>query len=560
MSRPRLGFAAVLVIVLVAGCAEIPTSGPVVEGEAVPEQLPVSVGFVPNPPVAGASETDIVQGFLEAMASYEAGYQTAKEFLTPDGASAWEPSAAMTIYSATPTVTQTARGAVRLALTVEAVISPEAGYERRAPAVVTDYGLTLSQIDGEWRIANPPPGLLVFEGDFKSEFREYNLYYWDADFEELVPDPVYVPTQGNVPSLLAEELVGGPSRWLAPAVATAFPDGTTVPLPVAVDAGRAQIELSAEAADGTPDDQREQMTAQLAWTLDQVDGIQQVVVRADGVPLTDAAATAGPAESFGELDPNRPRGRDLFALTDSGVVVGDQLTPAAGPLGELPEARTVAVDPRAGRAAAVDATGTQVLWAPFDSAAEVAVLATGTDLRSLSWDRTGLVWAVDQVPGGSAVIVARPDGAASDVPTPQILAGRDIDDLAVSPDGSRVAVAVEGELMVGIVLRDPAQTTASIEGLRRVQIDDRVGTSVAWSGLTELAILVQQDDESTEPYRVGIGGSDLRPAGPVPNAVDIAAAPGQGLAVSSEDGTLRRQTPTLTWDEIGAAVGPAYPG
>ena len=143
------------------------------------------------------------------------------------------------------------------------------------------------------------------------------------------------------------------------------------------------------------------------------------------------------------------------------------------------------------------------------------MLATGTDLRSLSWDRTGLVWAVDQVPGGSRIIVATPDGAVSEVPTPQILAGRDIDDLAVSPDGSRVAVAVEGELMVGIVLRDPAQTTASIEGLRRVQIDDRVGTSVAWSGLTELAILVQRDDESTDPYRVGISGSDLRPAGTV---------------------------------------------
>ena len=560
MSRPRLGFAAVLVIALATGCAQIPTSGPVVEGEAVPEQLPVSVGFVPNPPAAGASETDIVQGFLEAMASYEAGYQTAEEFLTPDAASVWEPSAATTIYSGTPTVTQTARGAVRLVLTVEAVISLEAGYERRAPAVVTEFDLNLSQVDGEWRITNPPPGLLVFEKDFESEFREYNLYYWDADFEELVPDPVYVPTQGNVPSLLAEALVRGPSRWLAPAVSTAFPDGTTVPLPVAVDAGRAQVELSAEAADGTPEDRREQMTAQLAWTLDQVDGVQQVVVRADGVPLTDAASTAGPAESFGELDPNRPRGRDLFALTDTGVVVGDQLTPVAGPLGELPEARTVAVDPRAGRAAVVDANGTQVYWAPFDSAAEVAVLVTGTDLRSLSWDRTGLVWAVDQVPGGSRIVVATPDGAVSDVPNPQMLAGRDIDDLAVSPDGSRVAVAVEGELMVGVVLRDLTQTTASIEGLRRVQVDNRVVTSVAWSGLTELAILVQRDDESTEPYRVGISGSDLRPAGTVANAVDIAAAPGQGLAVSTEDGTLFQQMPTLHWAEIGAAVDPAYPG
>ena len=166
MSRPRLGFAAVLVIALATGCAQIPTSGPVVEGEAVPEQLPVSVGFVPNPPAAGASETDIVQGFLEAMASYEAGYQTAEEFLTPDAASVWEPSAAMTIYSGTPTVTQTARGAVRLVMTVEAVITAEAGYDRRAPAVVMDFDLTLSQVEGEWRIANPPPGLLVFEKDF----------------------------------------------------------------------------------------------------------------------------------------------------------------------------------------------------------------------------------------------------------------------------------------------------------------------------------------------------------------------------------------------------------
>jgi hypothetical protein len=113
--------------------------------------------------------------------------------------------------------------------------------------------------------------------------------------------------------------------------------------------------------------------------------------------------------------------------------------------------------------------------------------------------------------------------------------------------------------MVGIILRDPDQATASIEGLRQVQIGDRDVTSVAWSGLTELAILVQ-GKEAAEPYRVGIGGSDLSPAGPVPNAVVIAAAPGEGLAVSTHDGTLRRQSPTLQWDDIGAAVSPAYPG
>jgi hypothetical protein len=57
-----------------------------------------------------------------------------------------------------------------------------------------------------------------------------------------------------------------------------------------------------------------------------------------------------------------------------------------------------------------------------------------------------------------------------------------------------------------------------------------------------------------------MGGSDLSPAGPVPNAVDIAAAPGQGLAVSTDEGTLLRQSPTLRWDDIGTASSPAYPG
>ncbi len=554
----RRGLAGVLVAAtLAAGCAKIPTSGEVVEGDSVPEQLPVSVGFAPNKPAPGATETGIVQGFLEAMASYQPGYLTAEEFLTPAAQSAWEPSAAMTIYAANPTVVKTDEGVVRLTLTIEAVVSSKAGYERRAPASARKIDLTLTQVDGEWRIANPPQGVLVFEGDFESEFREYDLYYFDADFEVLVPDPVYLPTQGNVPYLLAEALVRGPSAWLAPAVHTAFPIGTTVPLPVRVQAGLAQVELSAEAADGTSEDERERMTAQLAYTLDQVDGIQQVIVRSDGVPLTDAAATAGPAESFAEFDPNRLNGGELYAITDTGVVVGERLTPVAGALGELPGVRTVAVDPWAGRAAVVDSTGTQLLWAPLADSADAAPLATGADLGPMSWDRTGLVWVVDHAGGGSRVMVVEPGAESTQVSTPTALTERHIDDLAVSPDGTRIAVAVEGDVLVGIVLRN---AEFSIAGLRPVQLDERTVARVAWSGLTELAVLVREAGQTAEPFRVGLGGSDLSPAGPVHGAVDLAAAPSQGLAVSTDEGNLSRQTATLRWVDVGSATDPAYPG
>jgi hypothetical protein len=553
---------AVLIAVgLVAGCAGIPTTGDVVEGDSVPEQLPVLVGFEPNKPAPGATETEIVQGFLEAMASYEPGYTTAEEFLTPDAQSKWEPADAMTIYSANPTVDETRKGSVHLTLTVEAVISPEARYQRRDPATTSEFDLKLTQVDGEWRLANPPPGVLVFEGDFESEFSEYNVYYFDADLEVLVPDPVWVPTQGNVPYLLAQALVRGPSAWLAPAVQTRFPEGTTVLLPVRVEAGRAQVELSAEAGEGTSEEQHEQMTAQLAWTLEQVDGVQQVAVRADGFPLTDDAVTP---DSFGEFDPNRPRGGDLYAISDAGVVMGERLTPVAGALGELAGLRAVAVDPQSGRAVVVDATGTQLLWAPLDGSAEAVALLTGADLGPVSWDRTGLVWVVDRAGGrtgdGSTIMVVEPGSDGTAVPTPDALAGRAIEDLAISPDGSRIAVAVDGEVFVGSVVRTPEQRTVSIDGLRRVQLGGRTVTRVGWSGLTELAVLIHEPGQAAEPFRVGLGGSNLSPAGPVQGAVDLAASPSHALAASTEEGTLKRQSATLRWVDVGSARAPAYPG
>src|SRR5215207_9383804 len=104
VGRGRWALVGAIGLMLTTACAEIPTSGEVVEGDSVSEQLPVVVGFEPNPPPPGATETGIVQGFLDAMASYEPQYSTAREFLTPDAQAVWTPSEAMTIYSATPSI------------------------------------------------------------------------------------------------------------------------------------------------------------------------------------------------------------------------------------------------------------------------------------------------------------------------------------------------------------------------------------------------------------------------------------------------------------------------
>jgi hypothetical protein len=553
--------ALVALAALLAGCAGIPTSGSVVEGEAVGEpQRPVPVRFEANPPVPGANEEGIVQGYLDAMASYQRDYPTAREFLTSDAAATWQPGDGMTIYTAGAEAVTTARGQVRLTMTVQATISPELGYVREPARTTEDVELALEEVEGEWRIANPPTGLLVSDQDFESEFRAYNRYYFDPELEILVPDPVYLPVQGSETTLLAEALLQGPTGWLAPAVYTAFPDGTALGVPVTLEGGRASVELTAEATTDTTDERRALMAAQLAWTLEQVDAVRQVSVTSGRVPLTDDQ-TARASDSFSRYDPAAlPRHRDLYAVTDIGVVVGSELMPVPGPLGVLPGIRALAADPTTARAAVVDETGTQLLWAPFDDDAAATLLASGTDLVAVSWDRTGLVWAVDRTTGGSRVLVARPDAEAMTLPADDF-GGHRIDDLAVSFDGTRVAVLGEGRLQIGVVLRDPEQGGAvRVEGLREIELDGRTVDAMAWAGPAEVAVLAHDAAGAAAPFRVGLSNLVLRPAGIVPGGVSIAAATDQGLAVGTDDGQLHQQNATLRWVELGAARAPAFPG
>ncbi len=561
MRRAGAGIALTALAVLLSGCAGIPTSGSVVEGDAVGDpQRPASVRFEANPPVPGADEEGIVGGFLEAMATYERDYPTAREFLAPAAAGAWEPAAGMTIYSTNPEVVTIARGQVRVTVTVQATITPANGYVRKPAGTTEDFDLTLEQVEGEWRIANPPAGLLVSEQDFESEFRAYNRYFFDPEFEVLVPDPVYVPVQGSETTLLAEALLQGPSGWLAPAVMSAFPDSTRLGVPVTLEAGRASVELTAEATTDTSAEQRERMAAQLAWTLEQVEAVQQVAVTSGRVPLTDVDPTSGAVESYGQYDPAMlPRHRDLYAATDAGVVVGEGLTPVGGPLGALSGIRELAVDPSGERAAVVDPTGTQLIWDSFEDDVTATTLVTGTELVAVSWDQTGLVWVVDQAPGGSRVLVSELGAEAATLPADDF-GGRRIDDLAVSFDGTRVAVLSEGRVLIGIVLRDPDQGQAvRVEGLRALELD-RTVTDIAWAGPGEVAVLARDAGGAAAPFRVGLAGSVLRPAGVVPGAVTLAAATGQGLAVGTDGGQLLQQNATLRWVELGEARAPAYPG
>ena len=98
--RRRLAAAAAsvaLLALLLAGCATIPSSGPVQQGDPVPADSSPDLDIVVEGPTADATQEQILEGFLNAAQSPRNNYQVAREYLTPTFADEWQADAAATI-------------------------------------------------------------------------------------------------------------------------------------------------------------------------------------------------------------------------------------------------------------------------------------------------------------------------------------------------------------------------------------------------------------------------------------------------------------------------------
>ena len=556
-----------LVALLAAGCVSVPSSGPVVEGRPAGEPLPPpNVAVLPTGPRSGDDPVAIVEGFLSSMASYEPGYPTAREYLTPAAAAGWEPESGIAVYGAGEGSRRVSEvdGGVQTVLAVVGDVAADGSYAAAPEDSTLVLDFVVEQVDGEWRIATPPEGLVMTQFDFTREFAAYASYFFDPEFEVLVPDLTYLPVRGNLPALLVEELLDGPTEWLAPGVRSAFGPGVsltsgTVPL----SGTTAQVDLTSQVSSSTSQ-QRDRLAAQLAWTLRQAPGVAEVAVLAGGRPLPLPASDTGvvTADSFAFLDPAAvPAGSSLFAIADGAVVRVDGETAARvpGPLGEPGRFRSVGVGLTATNGAAVTADGTGVAVATLAQDAATTETTVGTDLAVPSVDRQQRVWLVDRTADGSTVLLLDQVDAPEPVPVLD-LGGVRVERLSVAPDGVRVALVYsEGEqrrLALALVL-DEATTT--LGQLRDLAVEDVTALDVAWASATALALLAS-DGGQPQPYLVELSNGSLSARGQVEEAVSLAAAPGQPLVVGTAPGALLRQDALQEWVPVADGTAPTYPG
>jgi len=568
--RTTLGLLVTAGALLVStGCASIPVASP---PQVIPQSVPAAApaggdirydGIVPRP---GEAPEDVVRDFLRAGGSTERAHTRARAYLTPAASKHWNDNAgALIIENSFYVDTQQGDSIRRLSAQRHGRINEDGSYVPSEGAF--NYLFHLTKVDGEWRIDNPPEGLLIELSTFESAYRPYDVYFLNSGESKVVPDVRwYAAPPDSLATLLVTALEHGPSKWLADAVSNDL-TGVTLESNIVQEPDRVKVFLTGLG------DQEDTLPAggfaQLVWTLSQL-GVGAVEVYSDRQlirPPKSPDLTLQQLKNWQGFAPdNLSVNASGYFIRDGAVWTTTKDAPLAGPAGRNSfgavsvaasvDESSVAVVQRTPAGGSVLYVGAPGSLRPTVSAATLTRPTWGSGIRE--------VWTVRDA---RDVLLVTVDGHAYPVEVPQAQQIGPIRALSLSRDGARVAVvagaAGRERLWIGVVARENG---AQIQGLRPLDVGDTPVSDVSWSDAGTVVALTRSGEQDSSLYSIDVDGGS--PA----VLVSTAGLPGPPTAVAAGPALLTIAAGTLwrtpvaseSWtrveDRRGGESAPAYPG
>ncbi len=506
-----------LATLVVTACMQLPETGPVVSTEDNGQpQSDTGTYFNPRPPQPGDSPSTLVEGFLRAMTATPIQTTVARQFLTKDAQTAWNPEQRTITYDSRGAPT----GEEQVEVTLEGAqwVDSRGTWRGRLGGGERTLSFAMAQEDGEWRIAAAPDALIVDELWFQGRFRQASVYFFDPTASILVPEPVFVPADAQLASTLVQSLLAGPAARLAGVSRSFIPPGLTLALSVSVDGdGIADIAFLGEAGQLTPQ-AAELMVAQFAWTLRQDPSITAFRLSIGGVPVAlPTGSTQFSVELGSEFDPTDVRSSSsLYAETDgilrSGTV--EQLDPLAGPFGDTRFGiEDFAVSLAGTRVAVVTDDGQSLLRGPATTDGSVRQVVSGAaGLLTPAWDFADRLWLVERSSDGARVSVLN-RGTTTPVQIPGI-SGHEVKSFLVSRDSSRFVAVVRGpvadRLMVSRIRHDAQGAVVGATRARTIVWnagDVQRIRDIGWRTPTSVAVLHLLTKEISQVVTIPVDGS-----------------------------------------------------
>jgi hypothetical protein len=590
--RVRILVALAAVTAFAAGCAAIPEATPV---KVVDENRGGTDEPTVGAPPAGLDELSVVRGFVEAGRSHTDSHRAARSYLTAEAARTWNDTDKISILEDqfdTSPASQNAPDADRRRQVVlrtrqvgwlnqDNVFRPD---RRELPPL----DLTLIKEDGEWRIANPPVGLLLRIKDFRSTFRVVDLPYVDATSNVLVKDRRWVlnrPTSA-LPGRVVGLLLGNPSPDLTGAVINEL-RGAKLLTNVA-HAPDNVLTVNLTGVQQLNDTQRELAAAQIASAIGAVvDQPVRILVDGDALTPRQPLWRRDDVKRFEPLV-EASAGLPALVVTDGRVVqiqsgravdgIGIPNVVSVGQSADGKNFAVVAAEPGGQRLWVGPAGGLKPvpLLAPTLSKPnwrrgrdEVWLVAGGNTAGSAGGNTAGSAGgntagsAGGNTAGGGRVVSV---SAGGDVPVVQPVDAAEltrqgrVTGLRLSRDGVRVAAIVNNTLMLGSVVGSGAGVSIrNVHPLPPPNPTQMVDVDFVGSDV----VMIATASRDTPVYEVSTDGQSWRPFGTsnlTPPLTSIAAVSGRPVLVADQYGVWSATTASSVWESFGDGAVPMYPG
>ncbi|MBD8609667.1 GerMN domain-containing protein [Frigoribacterium sp. CFBP 13729] len=539
----------VLVATVLTGCASIPDSGPVQEGDPITADVPSDVVYTPKGPVADSSQERILRDFISAGTGPQDNYAVAREYLSAGFADAWDARASVTVRPGGGATTRVGEDELEYAFTATATLDGGGHYVPATTSVPTSLGYSFVQEDGQWRISDAPDGTVLNPATFQSIFRAHAVYFYDPSFRYLVPDQRWFLARSSTSTRIASALLDGPSTWLQGAVVSAFPEGTQLSLTaITVDDGTARVDLTSDALSAS-DTARARMQAQLLASFSTLSTITAVDLSVESTVLD--------VPDLGGAAPLRDPTVDARPLVVADGVLGFASRSSVSPLPGL--------GPVVGALAPTSA----------EASADLSVVVVGTDRGALrvgadgssllvdgraglappTLDDAGWVWSVP-VDDARAVTATGADGVPHAV-TSTLPAGSAVVAFRVSRDGARALVLLddqgESRLLVVALLRDSRGVPTALGPPVELAAPTGRPVDATWADQLTVASLTDTGEGSLVSL-AEVGGASAGSGQPSGSATTIVGGNGSSsLRVLTAEGSVLEPRGS-SWQDTGVVA------
>jgi hypothetical protein len=514
----RILFSSFLVIAVtlsIAACSGIPRSGLVQQGAAVAADDSSTIEFLPSSPTEGATQEQILRGFLDAASSPQDDFAIAREYLAGSFASSWDASASVTIDLGARTVVPATDTAASLQTMTSATVDSRGQYREVTPVTAVTQEFDFIQESGQWRISAAPPGVILDTFTFDQVFSTHALYFFDPTFTQLVPDLRYFPSGSSTATRIMKALLQGPSEWLAEggAVVSAFPAGTAlVADAVPIAARMAKVDLTSQALEAT----REgliHMQAQASASLSTVDGVSGVGLLVDGNEQEIALSSNPNLDITTRLD-----ARPLVSINGRfGYLTGDSVEPIEGLSRFLQPLNASAITVAASQILASARTEAGVVMVRSDQG--VTLVDAREGLISPTLDPSNYIWSVP-TNAPTEVNISSGDGQVTQLVAPWPEATR-IVALNIARDGSRLVAllqqAGQTRFVAANVQRGERNRPVAIGTPFDLKTSSGIPLDATWADPFTVVSLVQSADGQSRLVSQPLGGKsqELPSSGPL---------------------------------------------